>query len=42
MLPLNQNITVNTGDTITTGYGLTMPGTHGGSDSHSSNRVYGG
>jgi hypothetical protein len=25
---LNQNITVNTGDTITTGYGLTMPGTH--------------
>ena len=29
MLPLNQNITVNTGDTITTGYGLTMPGTHG-------------
>ena len=29
MLPLTQNITVNTGDTITTGYGLTMPGTHG-------------
>ena len=28
MLPLNQNITVNTGDTITTGYGLTMPGPH--------------
>ncbi len=29
MLPMNQNITVNTGDIITTGYGLTMPGTHG-------------
>jgi hypothetical protein len=29
MLPLSQNITVNTGDTITTSYGLTMPGTHG-------------
>ena len=29
MLPLNQNITVNTGDTITTSYSLTMPGTHG-------------
>jgi hypothetical protein len=29
MLPLSQNLTVNTGDTITTGYGLTMPGTHG-------------
>ena len=28
MLPLNQNITVNTGDTITTSYSLTMPGTH--------------
>ena len=28
MLPLNQNITVNTGDTISTTYGLTMPGTH--------------
>lgn len=29
MLPLNQNITVNTNDTITTNYQLTMPGTHG-------------
>jgi hypothetical protein len=28
MLPLNQNITVNTGDVITTSYSLTMPGTH--------------
>ena len=28
MLPLNQNITVNSGDTITTSYSLTMPGTH--------------
>jgi hypothetical protein len=28
MLPLTQNITVNTGDTITTGYGLTMSGNH--------------
>jgi hypothetical protein len=25
---LDQNITVNTGDTISTDYGLTMPGTH--------------
>jgi hypothetical protein len=29
MLPLNQDLTVNTGDTITTSYGLTMPGSHG-------------
>ena len=29
MLPLSQNITVNSGDTITTSYQLTMPGTHG-------------
>jgi hypothetical protein len=29
MLPLNQSITVNTGDVITTSYSLTMPGTHG-------------
>ncbi len=28
MLPLNQNITVNTNDTITTQYQLMMPGTH--------------
>jgi hypothetical protein len=28
MLPLSQNLTVNTGDIITTSYGLTMPGTH--------------
>ena len=28
MLPLNQNITVNTGDTIATTYAMTMPGTH--------------
>jgi hypothetical protein len=28
MLPLNQNITVNTGDVISTSFGLTMPGTH--------------
>jgi len=28
MLPLNQNLTVNTGDTITTNFGLTMPGNH--------------
>jgi hypothetical protein len=28
MLPSTQNITVNTGDVITTSYGLTMPGTH--------------
>jgi hypothetical protein len=28
MLPLNQNITVDTGDTITTQYQLMMPGTH--------------
>jgi hypothetical protein len=28
MLPLNQNLTLNTGDTITTSYQLTMPGTH--------------
>jgi hypothetical protein len=28
MLPLSQNITVNTGDTITTQYQLMMPGTH--------------
>jgi len=28
MLPLNQNITVNTGDTITTQYQVTMPGAH--------------
>ena len=29
MLPLNQTLTVNTGDTINTSFGLTMPGTHG-------------
>ncbi len=29
MLPLSQDLTVNTGDVITTSYGLTMPGTHG-------------
>ena len=29
MLPSTQNITVNSGDTITTSYGLTMPGNHG-------------
>ncbi len=28
MLPLNQSITLNTGDTITTQYQLMMPGTH--------------
>jgi hypothetical protein len=28
MLPLTQNITVSTGDNITTSFGLTMPGTH--------------
>jgi hypothetical protein len=28
MLPLPQNITVSTGDNITTSFGLTMPGTH--------------
>jgi hypothetical protein len=29
MLPMNQTLTVNSGDTITTAYGLTMPGSHG-------------
>jgi len=28
MLPLNQNITLNTGDTITSQFQVTMPGTH--------------
>ena len=29
MLPLNQNLTVNTGDVISTSFAMTMPGTHG-------------
>jgi len=28
MLPLNQSLTLNAGDVVTTSYGMTMPGTH--------------
>ena len=29
-LPVNQNLTLNTGDTVTSTYAVSMPGTHGG------------